>query len=104
MSKCRLTALKAKVTVEAVSGRETIQKMAANHAIRLSRVSRRKKQLMEGASELFARGKKTKDQEDGQAREAKLFQQYHLPEDSRLRPSSVCRGWRCMRLDILAQR
>jgi putative transposase len=34
-----------------------------------------KKQLREGASELFTRGKKTKDEEESQAKEAELFQQ-----------------------------
>ena len=32
-------------------------------------------QLLDGASELFTRGKKTKDKEEGQAKEAELFQQ-----------------------------
>jgi len=31
--------------------------------------------LLDGASELFTRGKKTKDKEEGQTREAELFQQ-----------------------------
>ena len=38
-------------------------------------VSQWKRQLLDGASELFTRGKKTKDQEEGQAKEAELFQQ-----------------------------
>jgi hypothetical protein len=38
-------------------------------------VSQWKKQLLEGASELFTRGKKSKDKEEGQAKEAELFQQ-----------------------------
>jgi putative transposase len=33
-------------------------------------VSQWKRQLLEGASDLFTRGKKTKDKEDGQAKEA----------------------------------
>ena len=33
------------------------------------------RQLLDGASELFTRGKKTKDKEEGQAKEAELFQQ-----------------------------
>jgi len=36
---------KAKVTMEAISGRETIQKIAADHAIDPPRVSQRKKNL-----------------------------------------------------------
>jgi transposase-like protein len=38
-------------------------------------VSQWKRQLLDGASELFPRGKKTKDMEEGQAKEAELFQQ-----------------------------
>jgi putative transposase len=38
-------------------------------------VSQWKRQLLDGASKLFTRGKKTKDKEEGQAKEAELFQQ-----------------------------
>jgi hypothetical protein len=38
-------------------------------------VSQWKRQLLENASELFGRGKKTKDKEAGEAKEAELFQQ-----------------------------
>ena len=55
--------------------RKTIQEIAADHAIHPIQVSQWKKQLLEGASELFTRGKKSKDKEEGQAKEAELFQQ-----------------------------
>ena len=38
-------------------------------------VSQWKRQLLDGASELSTRGKQTKDKEEGQAKEAELFQQ-----------------------------
>jgi transposase-like protein len=38
-------------------------------------VSQWKRQLLDGANELFTRGKKNKDQNAGQAKEAELFQQ-----------------------------
>jgi transposase-like protein len=38
-------------------------------------VSQWKRQLLEGASELFTRGKKSKDKEEEQAKEAELFEQ-----------------------------
>jgi hypothetical protein len=38
-------------------------------------VSQWKRQLLDGASELFTRGKKSKDKEEGQVKEAELFQQ-----------------------------
>jgi transposase len=45
--------------MEAISGRKTIQEIAADHAIHPIQVSQWKKQLLEGASDLFTRGKKT---------------------------------------------
>lgn len=66
---------KARVAMEAISGRKTIQEIAADHAIHPIQVSQWKKQLLEGASELFTRGKKSKVKEEGQAKEAELFQQ-----------------------------
>ena len=38
-------------------------------------MSQWKRQLLENASELFGRGKKNKDKEAGEAKEAELFQQ-----------------------------
>ena len=61
--------------MEAISGRKTIQEIAADHAVHPIQVSQWKRQLLDGASELFTRGKKTKDKEEGQANEAELFQQ-----------------------------
>jgi transposase-like protein len=66
---------KARVAMEAISGRKTIQEIAADHFIHPIQVSQWKRQLLDGASELFTRGKKTKDKEEGQAKEAELFQQ-----------------------------
>jgi putative transposase len=61
--------------MEAISGRKTIQEIAADHAIHPIQVSQWNRQLLDGASELFTRGMKTKDKEDGQAKDAELFQQ-----------------------------
>ena len=61
--------------MEATSGRKTIQEIAADHAIHPIQVSQWKKQLLDGASELFTRGKKSKDKEEAQVKEAALFQQ-----------------------------
>jgi len=61
--------------MEAISGRKTIQEIVADHAIHPIQVSQWKRQLLDGASELFSRGKSTKDKEEGQAKEAELFQQ-----------------------------
>ena len=66
---------KARVAMEAISGRKTLQEIAADHSIHPIQVSQWKKQLLEGSSELFTRGKKTQSKEEGQAKEAELFQQ-----------------------------
>ena len=66
---------KARVVMEAISGRKTIQEIAADHAIHPIQVSQWKRQLLDGASELFTRGKKSKDTGDSLAKEAELFQQ-----------------------------
>ena len=42
--------LKARVDMEAISSRMTIQEIAADHGIHPIQVSQRKKQLLEGAS------------------------------------------------------
>jgi transposase-like protein len=52
---------KARVAMEAISGRKTIQEIAADHAIHPIQVSQWKRQLLDGASELFTRGKQSKD-------------------------------------------
>ena len=61
--------------MEAIIGRKTLQEIAADHAIHPIQVSQWKKQLLEGSSELFTRGKKTQSNEEGQAKEAELYQQ-----------------------------
>ncbi|MEI6829774.1 MAG: transposase [Synechococcaceae cyanobacterium ELA445] len=77
MSKRRIHSpeFKARVAMEAISGRKTIQEIAADHAIHPIQVSQWKKQLLESASELFTRGKKARVKDEGQAKEAELFQQ-----------------------------
>ncbi len=72
--------LKASVAMVAISRRKTIQEIAADHAIHPIQVSQWKRQLLDGASELVIRGKKTNDKEVGQAKEAELFQQYCFAE------------------------
>jgi transposase-like protein len=54
---------KARVAREAISGRKTIQEIAADHSIHPIQVSQWRRKLLDGASELFTRGKKTKDKE-----------------------------------------
>ncbi len=69
---------KARVAMEAISGRKTIQEIAADQAIHPIQVSQWKRQIFDGASELFTRGKQTRDKEEVQAKETELFQQIGL--------------------------
>ena len=66
---------KARVAMEAISGRKTLQEIAADHSIHPIQVRQWKKQLLEGSSELFTRGKKSQSKDECQAKEAELFQQ-----------------------------
>ena len=66
---------KARVAMEAISGRKTLQEIAADHAIHPIQVSQWKKQLLESASDLFGKGRKDKERGDQQTREAELFQE-----------------------------
>jgi len=61
--------------MEAISGRKTLQEIAADHAIHPIQVSQWKKQLLESASDLFGKGRKDKERGDHQTREAELFQE-----------------------------
>ena len=60
--------------MKAISGRKTIQEIAADHAIHPIQVSQWKRQHLDGASELLKRGKKTKEKDEGQAKEAEMLQ------------------------------
>jgi transposase len=62
--------------MEAISGRKTLQQIAADHGVHPIQLSQWKKQLLEGASDLFNPGKKSKDREDCHAKESELFQQF----------------------------
>ncbi len=55
--------VKAKVTIESIGGRSRIQVIAANHVIYPIQDSLWKRQLLDGAIELFSSGKKTKDKD-----------------------------------------
>ena len=66
---------KARVAMEAISGRKTLQEIAADHAIHPIQVSQWKKQLLDGAGDLFSTGRKDKEKAEQQAREAELFQE-----------------------------
>ena len=51
---------KAKVAMEAIRGRKTLQQIAADHGVQPIQVSQQKQQHLEGASVLFSAGKKSR--------------------------------------------
>lgn len=61
--------------MEAISGCKTIEEITADHAIHSIQVSQWKRQLLDGANELFIRPNKSKDVGERQAKEVELFQQ-----------------------------
>lgn len=66
--------------MEASSSRKTLQEIAADPAVHPIQVSQWKKPLLEGASNLFSRGKKTQAKDESQAKEAELFPQHGFTE------------------------
>ena len=60
--------------MEAINGRKLIKANAADHAIYPSQVSQWNSQLLDGTSEVLTGGKMSKHKEEGQAKEAELFQ------------------------------
>jgi putative transposase len=63
---------KTKVALEALKGIETTQQLAARFEIHPSQISTWKRQLLDGASDLFVRATK---RDDNSAREAELYEQ-----------------------------
>jgi transposase-like protein len=66
--------LKAKIAVEAVKGQRTIQEIGSHYSIHPSQVTQWKKQLLEGAAEVFSNGKGHAAEADEQMK-AELYQQ-----------------------------
>jgi len=66
---------KARVAMDAICGRKTLQMITADQSILPIQISQWKKQLLEGSCELLTRGKKSQSKDDGQAQKAELFQQ-----------------------------
>ena len=66
--------LKAKIAVEAVKGQRTIQQIASHYSIHPSQVTQWKKQLVEGAPEIFTNGREHRAEADEELK-AELYQQ-----------------------------
>lgn len=61
--------------MEAIGGRKTLEQIAADHSVHSIQASHWRKQLLEGASELFGAKKKSKVKNDSQVKESEPFQQ-----------------------------
>lgn len=65
---------KAKVALEAIKGQRTIQEIASHYEIHPNLVTHWKKQLLEGATEVFSSGKTEEGKADEEL-QAELYQQ-----------------------------
>lgn len=68
------TDLKAKIAVEAIRGQRTIQEIASHYGIHPNQVTQWKKQLLDGASEVFSSRREHEGEADEQMK-AELYQQ-----------------------------
>jgi len=65
---------KAKVALEAIKGQRTVQEIASHYEVHPGLVTHWKKQLLEGAAEIFSNGKKVAAEADEELK-AELYQQ-----------------------------
>ena len=66
--------LKAKVALEAIKGQRTIQEIGSHYGIHPNMVMNWKKQLLDGAAEIFSTGRANAGEADEQLK-AELYQQ-----------------------------
>lgn len=67
---------KAKVALAAVKGDRTVSELVSSYGVHATQISAWKKQLVNGAAEIFADGRKSRRAGmDHELREAELFQQ-----------------------------
>lgn len=65
---------KAKVALEAIKGQRTVQEIASHYEVHPTLVTHWKKQLLEGAAEIFSNGKRAAANDDEELK-AELYQQ-----------------------------
>lgn len=66
---------KAKVAIAAVKEQKTVRQLATQYSVHPTQVGLWKRQLIEGAPELFERGRATGREEEFQRRERELFEE-----------------------------
>jgi len=67
--------LKAKVALAAIKERKTVSELASQHGIHPTQIHHWKRQLIEGAAEVFENGHGSKREEEFSRREAELYQE-----------------------------
>jgi len=65
---------KAKVALEAIKGQRTVQEIASHYEVHPTLVTHWKKQLLEGAAEIFSKGKRAAADAEEELK-AELYQQ-----------------------------
>ena len=65
---------KAKIALEAIKGQRTVQEIASHYEVHPTLVTHWKKQLLEGAAEIFSNGKRVAADAEEELR-AELYQQ-----------------------------
>lgn len=71
------SSFKAKVALEAIKGHRTISEIAARHKLHATQINLWKKQLLEGAEQVFENGNGKKSQQDStdEPQAAELYEQ-----------------------------
>jgi transposase-like protein len=68
-------ALKAKVALAAIKERKTVSELASQHHVHPTQIHHWKRQLLEGAVEIFENGHSARREEELSRREAELYQE-----------------------------
>ena len=67
--------LKAKVAVAAIKEQKTASQLASQHRVHSTQIHAWKRQLLEGAPEIFERGRSSLREQEFKQREAELFEE-----------------------------
>ena len=67
--------LKAKVAIAAIKEQKTVSQLASQHSVHSTQIHAWKRQLMEGAAEIFERGRSSLREQEFKQREAELYEE-----------------------------